>query len=182
MSAQLEPSVVLNLVTRIQLPPACYLHREFPILSIICATDDARSVVSTLREFSPKVWALVKDCVQYAARSSIYPHAESVWPYNNYEVSLQLLSAICAATLDDSLEKNYALDNLCDDILLHEDTFPFVDVAESFIDPQELRNNPVGAQSGCNDQSLSSGSLLVPGAVLGSLFFLAKTSRGEPDI
>jgi hypothetical protein len=97
-------------------------------------------------------------------------------------VSLKLLNAIHDATLDDSLEKNYALDNLCDDILLHEDTFPFVDVAESFIDPQELRNNPASAQSNYNDQSSSSGSLLVPGAVLGSLFFLAKTTRGEPNI
>ena len=112
MSAQLEPSVVLNLVARIQLPPDCYLHREFPILSIICATDNARSVVSILRTLSPKMWTHVKECVQYATCSSIYPHAKSVWPYNDSDVSLKLLSAIHEAALDASLEKNYALDNL----------------------------------------------------------------------
>jgi hypothetical protein len=93
-----------------------------PILSIVCCTDESRSVIEKLRSLRDQ--KTHKDAlaavVQYCVNSSIYPHAKTVWAFNEPQNEILALKSY----LDG---ENGELEST---IRLHGDTYPFIAIEE----------------------------------------------------
>lgn len=174
---------VLNLVRSITVPKRHSLLGVHPILSVVCGTDDGHSVTGTLRCIRDNTESRnnLLTVVRYCVHSSIYPHKETVWAFNEPQSEILALESYL----------NKQSDDIEDVVGLHSYTYPFIEVEEHYTDlplrkTERTNPNPVASISHINQDtkevSLEDDSfehrttptLLVPTLALGSLYVLSK--------
>jgi len=181
----------LNLVRCINVPESNSLLGIHPILAVVCNTDNGSAVVDTLKSIrsDENDNALLKSTVQYCVRSSIYPHAHTVWSFNDPEVEIRTLNSYLDGESDD-------LESI---IRLHKDTYPFIAVEEHSTDLPVVRQSKSGPTDDTNRSHIhttiespprmneysyrSTPSVLVPALALGSMYMLSKwATKDQGDI
>jgi len=175
----------LNLVRCITVPKFHSLLGVHPILSVVCGTDDGSSVVEVLRGFrgDAKRKEKLLAVVQYCVHSSIYPHAKTVWAFNEPQSEILALKSYLDAQSSD----------VEDIVRLHESTYPFIEVGEHYTDPPiygSERANPKPDKVVYTSQRVeevpseedeftrrTTPTLIVPTLALGSLYILSKLAK-----
>jgi len=163
---------VVELVSRISVPPYTSLAGEFPIISIVCATDDVNFICDILREFTDTQWVLLSEIIELCVASDVYPHQNTVWPYNDPQVAVDRCRT--AATPTHPLCES-ARTSLIEAAQLHEATFPFIETPYFSMEVGTVYP-PIRENSG-EVRPPSDGSLLtflVPTLAIGSILVLAK--------
>ena len=163
---------VVELVSRISVPPSTSLAGEFPIISIVCATDDVNFICDTLREFTDTQWVLLSEIIELCVASDVYPHQNTVWPYNDPQVAVDRCRT--AATPTHLLCKS-ARASIIEAAQLHETTFPFIETPHFSMEGDTvyppIRENSEESRQHNDGPFLT---LLMPTLAIGSILMLAK--------
>ncbi len=176
-------SALAATVSKIKVPENHLLLGIQPILAMHFQTDDAQVIIKGIRKLT-KLQAknLVRD-VTSTIQSSLYPHTQSVWMFNDPNVEIEMLTQAIVN------ENESATQELQSTIEMHHDTYPFVEVlCEPLIDEEDIISqisieNPIDVEedksSGeVEDKGVNAlGAFFIPTATLGSLYILSKIAK-----
>lgn len=174
------PSKILNMIRHISVPKNHTFLGIHPILSMCMQSDDVTYITHQLisqAETLPKILDTVKFCVT----SSIYPHKDSVWVFNDPKNDILIFEEFINGQSLDFIEN----------MKIHSDTYPFI-VSETsyteepisrgssslekrdYISNIEIRSNPSSKTMKKENSHRDDPSFLVPTLTLGSLYVLSK--------
>jgi hypothetical protein len=171
---------VLDLVTRIQLPSNSAFGGEFPIISIMCATDDVDFICEALELFRDEEWVALSEVMEMCLSDVTYPHARTVWPYNSPQVAIDRCRT--AATPADEL-CGYARTDIIKSVRLHKATFPFIHTHPCSMGEDTVY--PIYRENSADHAPPSQGAVLpflMPTLAIGSILLLAKKKIYEETI
>ena len=170
---------VLDLVSRIQIPIYSAFGGEFPIISIMCATDDVNFICEALELFNDEEWVTLSEVVQACVQSATYPHLDTVWPYNSPQVAID---RCCTAATPTNALYAQARADIIESVRLHKSTFPFIDTYPLSMEEDTVL--PLSRENGGSGAPPSDGSIipfLMPTLAVGSILLLAKNKICEED-
>lgn len=176
-------SALAATVSKIKVPKNHLLLGIHPILAMHFQTDDAQAILSGLDTLTKaQAESLVQD-IKSTIQSSIYPHKNSVWMFNDPAVEIEMLTQ---ALIN---EDESAIVELQGTINIHYDTYPFVEViCEPLINEADIISeipieNPVDVEENkslieVEDKGVNPlGAFFIPTATLGSLYILSKIAK-----
>jgi hypothetical protein len=174
------PSKILNMIRHISVPKNHTFLGIHPILSMYVQSDDVEYItqqLSSQKGILPNILEAVKFCVA----SSIYPHKDSVWVFNDPKNDILIFEEFIKGQSSDFI----------DNMKIHSDTYPFLVSEISYTDEPifrgssslenrdytstvKARSNPHSKPMNKESSHRNDPSFLVPTLTLGSLYFLSK--------
>ncbi len=174
------PSKILNMVRHISVPKNHTFLGIHPILSMCVQSDDVEYITQQLSSQKGTL-PIILEAVKFCVASSIYPHKDSVWVFNDPKNDILIFEEFIHGQSSDFI----------DNMRMHSDTYPFIVSEISYADEPIVRassslenreyTSEVKARSNPHIQKMDKESphredpsFLVPTLTLGSLYFLSK--------
>jgi hypothetical protein len=147
-------------------------------------TNNPSSLIQAIKTFPEKNFEDLLATIQYCLSSSIYPHENTIWMYNDMNVEIALLEHFFKKpeTREEVEDKIYALGQIIDHTNLHKNTIPFIEVNLfdeennlDYIQIQETSSNQKNFDVYSKKNKKNTAQIIAPTLALGGLWFLGKT-------
>ena len=115
-------SALASTVKKIKVPKNQLLLGIHPILAMHFKTDDSQTILNSLDKLTKTQAEHLVQEVTSTIQSSLYPHNQSVWMFNDPNVEIEMLSQALVHNEEDALIELQGI------IEMHHDTYPFVEV------------------------------------------------------
>lgn len=178
-------STLAATVSKIRIPKNQLLLGIHPILAIHFQTDDPTNIIELLNQLTSKEANKLIEEVKSTIQSSLYPHKQSVWMFNDPSIEIEMLTQ---ALIHKNQDASFELEGV---IEIHYDTYPFIETLcepliyqEDIVSDEEYLENPSRidetalVQKSVEDKGVNPlGAIFIPTAALGSLYILSKIAK-----
>lgn len=177
-------SLILRDISKIEIPNGFCFLGVYPILMGFFKTNNPEELIQAIKTFSEKNFEDLFKTINYCISSSIYPHEDTIWMYNDSSAEISIFEHFFKniKTKEDVELKIKALRQIIDQIKLHKSTLPFIEV-NLFDDEKNLDYIEIQETSSLKSETAvylekskkSKTCMIAPTLALGGLLYIGKT-------